>query len=588
MLLILCHFKNLFHKSICLGVLYFIGISSISAQVNPPTLQCKKSDTIIWQNSLSSCGPFLHYELFNSTSPTGPFALIATIVNPNQLYYKHVGAIGNQYYYIRAIYDCPGVTMPASDTISSGIPTITPIKIVTVENDKNEIHWDFINSASIFGYIIFKSTALGTIPIDTVDANTNVYVDLGSTPSTSSEFYYVCSVDFCGNVCLYDVAHQNMVLTSQPDQCAKTLEFKWNKYTNAVGGISKQEIWVSKAGGPFLLVDTILPSDSTYILKNIDTRLEYCVYVKAITNTKGIESKSNIICQTPNVVADFSYFLIKNVSVLIDRKIQLDWIWDKTADIKSYKIQRRTEGQDWIDVQNFTNPVLNDVETYVDQSSLDPTQNVYEYRIITVNQCDQSFISPIVSSIRAYGVAFPQNTNKVYWTTPKLVGEIIGYNIYYITTDTFGVIIGNNGVNDLKMEHDISLLPSSTLQFCYYVEAISQINMPDSSIMEVASRSPIVCVTKLVDYYIPNVFNPNGVNTEFRPYTSNEELISSYDLIIFDRWGNLIFESKNFTEGWKGTRKNKEVPAGVYTYIIKSTQISGKILNYAGTVQLVR
>lgn len=135
---------------------------------------------------------------------------------------------------------------------------------------------------------------------------------------------------------------------------------------------------------------------------------------------------------------------------------------------------------------------------------------------------------------------------------------MIGCNIYYITTDTFGVIIGNNGVNDLKMEHDISLLPSSTLQFCYYVEAISQINMPDSSIMEVASRSPIVCVTKLVDYYIPNVFNPNGVNTEFRPYTSNEELISSYDLIIFDRWGNLIFESKNFTEGWKGTRKIKK------------------------------
>lgn len=155
MLLILSHFKNLFHKSICLGVLYFIGISSISAQVNPPTLQCKKSDRIIWQNSLSSCGPFLHYELFNSTSPTGPFALIATIVNPNQLYYKHVGAIGNQYYYIRAIYDCPGVTMPASDTISSGIPTITPIKIVTVENDKNDNSLGFYKLTS-FLVILFS------------------------------------------------------------------------------------------------------------------------------------------------------------------------------------------------------------------------------------------------------------------------------------------------------------------------------------------------------------------------------------------------------------------------------------------------
>ncbi|MBK9213582.1 MAG: hypothetical protein IPO14_11695 [Saprospiraceae bacterium] len=311
MLLILSHLKNLLFKLVCLGGLYYLGISNISAQVNPPILQCKKSDTIIWQNTLASCGPFLHYELFNSTTPTGPFTLIATITNPNQLYYKHVGAIGNQFYYIRAIYDCPGVTMPASDTISGGIPTKTPIKMVTVENGKNEIHWDFSNSVSIFGYIIFKSTVLGTIPIDTVDANTNVYVDLSSNPSVTSEFYYVCSVDFCGNVSLYDLAHQNMVLTSEPDQCAKTLEFKWNKYINGLGGISKQEIWLSKAGGPFALVDSVLPTDSTYILKDIDTRLEYCVYVKAITNTKGIESKSNIICQTPNVVADFSYFLIK-------------------------------------------------------------------------------------------------------------------------------------------------------------------------------------------------------------------------------------------------------------------------------------
>ena len=96
--------------------------------------------------------------------------------------------------------------MPASDTISGGIPTKTPIKMVTVENGKNEIHWDFSNSVSIFGYIIFKSTVLGTIPIDTVDANTNVYVDLSSNPSVTSEFYYVCSVDFCGNVSLYDLS----------------------------------------------------------------------------------------------------------------------------------------------------------------------------------------------------------------------------------------------------------------------------------------------------------------------------------------------------------------------------------------------
>ena len=72
-------------------------------------------------------------------------------------------------------------------------------------------------------------------------------------------------------------------------------------------------------------------------------------------------------------------------------------------------------------------------------------------------------------------------------------------------------------------------------------------------------------------YYAPNVFSPNndGINDIFTLYsTVIEEIIS---LSIFDRWGNMVFERKNFKAseellGWNGTHNNKHCEPGTYAW----------------------
>jgi len=93
------------------------------------------------------------------------------------------------------------------------------------------------------------------------------------------------------------------------------------------------------------------------------------------------------------------------------------------------------------------------------------------------------------------------------------------------------------------------------------------------------------------DIYIPNVFNPEDPTYGiFKPFIE-ENYPGTYDLKIFNRWGNLIHESNNeigsANEGWDGTQNGKIVEIGVYTYIIDFVFDNGTTLKRTGDVTVL-
>jgi gliding motility-associated-like protein len=80
---------------------------------------------------------------------------------------------------------------------------------------------------------------------------------------------------------------------------------------------------------------------------------------------------------------------------------------------------------------------------------------------------------------------------------------------------------------------------------------------------------------------IPNAFSPNGDGMndtwEIASIAGNSDVIVE----IYNRWGEIVFYSKGYTEPWNGTYKDKPVPEGTYAYIVKvddSTILRGAIL----------
>ena len=77
-------------------------------------------------------------------------------------------------------------------------------------------------------------------------------------------------------------------------------------------------------------------------------------------------------------------------------------------------------------------------------------------------------------------------------------------------------------------------------------------------------------------YYVPNAFSPDGdeFNNVFKPVLTSGFDVNSYHLSIFNRWGELIFESLNYEEGWDGTYHNEKLLDGTYIWKIKVKNLS--------------
>lgn len=71
------------------------------------------------------------------------------------------------------------------------------------------------------------------------------------------------------------------------------------------------------------------------------------------------------------------------------------------------------------------------------------------------------------------------------------------------------------------------------------------------------------------DFIVPNIFTPNkdGINDTWR--IDNLDLYPSHRVQIFNRYGQLLWESSNYTKPWDGRYKGKELPVGTYYYIIE-------------------
>jgi len=89
-------------------------------------------------------------------------------------------------------------------------------------------------------------------------------------------------------------------------------------------------------------------------------------------------------------------------------------------------------------------------------------------------------------------------------------------------------------------------------------------------------------------FWIPNAFTPNGngLNDVFKPVIKG---VSNYKFLIFDRWGEKLFETNNINVGWDGTYKGKLCTNDVYVYKVSfmdDETYTDK--QYIGNVTLVR
>jgi gliding motility-associated-like protein len=87
--------------------------------------------------------------------------------------------------------------------------------------------------------------------------------------------------------------------------------------------------------------------------------------------------------------------------------------------------------------------------------------------------------------------------------------------------------------------------------------------------------------------YIPNAFTPNGNETNDKWYVFSSG-IKDIKIMIFNRWGEKIYESYNQFEGWDGKYKGQLQTPGVYIYEVQIVYLDGVQITRNGSLTIIR
>ena len=137
-----------------------------------------------------------------------------------------------------------------------------------------------------------------------------------------------------------------------------------------------------------------------------------------------------------------------------------------------------------------------------------------------------------------------------------------------------------NGLSDPAIANPIASTDTSTL---YYVEVTGQNGcMAKDSIKVFVSKG-----SSLSTYPVPNAFTPNGDGKNDCFGIKYWGRIGDFEMAVYNRWGQMVFYTRDPAQCWDGSFKGIMQPAGAFVYYIKAKTLCGDTVR-KGTVLLIR
>ncbi|MCB9275117.1 MAG: gliding motility-associated C-terminal domain-containing protein [Lewinellaceae bacterium] len=576
--------------ALTLGLVLSLGWA-LCGQVAPPSFLCVTNDTLIWETPGNNCGAFNAYIVYASQQLNGPYSVLATITDPNQGRYFHQNAgMSTWYYYLESDYNCPGEPVLQSDTLDNRIPEPGLLETVSVNGADVEVSWTPSPSPEVVAYIISRNVpGQGTTILDTVYSG-NFFLDSQASPGQRSETYFLEAIDACGNKSLVAAPHNTILLSTEASgPCDRSISLSWNLYQNWPGGIANHEIWVSRDGGSPERAATIDGNATSYLFQNADEGVEYCFTVKALQRDADVSAASNEVCLSVDVVQAVRTLVATNATVTDGGGVRLDWLWNANAEITDVSVLRSDNNSNFEVVNSSApqQPLMED-NTYTDGQG-NPETGVLYYQVRTRDACGEEVSSNVVGTIFLRATA-QSGVNALRWT-PYLnaLGTVQDYSLYRLESGGTPVLVNTFSPNTLQGTDEVNLADPNQIRACYYVEARALVATNDTIEVEAVSRSNTACAEQEAKIFIPNAFSPNedGRNDAFLPYLQFGSP-SDYLMVIYDRWGNQLFSSKDISDGWDGKSKGTRVPVGLYVYYIRIEQANGTVIERNGEISLLR
>ncbi|MEX1003299.1 MAG: gliding motility-associated C-terminal domain-containing protein [Crocinitomicaceae bacterium] len=202
--------------------------------------------------------------------------------------------------------------------------------------------------------------------------------------------------------------------------------------------------------------------------------------------------------------------------------------------------------------------------TVVSDQGCQATETYTDYIDITLFPEAKFFPSPAVTNIEFTEIEFNNRSEN---------------------SATYSWNFGDGSPNSSE-ENPTHVYPEVANEYIIYLTAVS----PDGLCID--STSQTVIINDVITFYVPNVFTPNDdeFNNTFAPIFTSGIDYYNFHLIIFNRWGETMFETYDPTRGWNGHYGDGGVvPDGVYIWQVEfKERNSDKRHQYRGHVTVLK
>ena len=480
------------------------------------------------------------------------------------------------------------------NSIAPNIPTLTNVSVDYVTDGIN-LSWLPSNNTDVNAYIIFHSATPITIwtPVDTVWGRMNTtWIDPNNGSNTINN-YRISSRDSCGLSSAMTINYQsNMRLTSTVDECHYRTTLQWTPYNNMTNNLSKYEIHASINGMPPTYISEVGPNENSYTYSGLVDDFTYCFVIKAVSTGNTYISNSNKDCFTFSVEERNDFVYVAAVSVVEDKDLKITI--NTSGDQYPFDYLEIYRSED--NLSNFSKIAdipfsANSVYNYTDYD-LKVLKKIYYYKVLLYSECLPAPVSSNVSnSILLTGVGDAAHRNQLQW---------FNYDDNVPTTEYPTAFIQRK----MESDGDFVEIQSNILWSAYnsYVDDVAELHQfgadfkykvgVNQKINEYGfcpiSLSNEITIRQKPTIWIPNAFRPIGsINKVFKPINSFVSA-DTYSFVIYNRIGQIVFQTTNPNEGWEGRLSNGEfAPAGVYIYKIQFLDTSDEIFITNGTVSLI-
>ena len=565
--------------------------TGLAAQVPAPNFLCTRSEgggeILSWENVPVSCGVYMGTEIYWSTDEAGPYTLLTTLTDRSVTEYRDENPTGEQrFYYLQYDYDCVDTEVRQSDTLDKNLPAAPEINFLSVENGGLRLSWLPSSSPEVNGYTIFEVTPAGIFPIDTVGNVTSYRIDNVPDDELTTRQYRIATLDPCDNDSPQSrIVSATELFSSGGRGCDSDIELTKGSYVIPVElgpPIGPDELYVSVDGGDFdrAPYDTTNP-DILYTLGNDGERLCFFLLTRY---ANGDSVLTDTVCTTLDIIQPVRPFATYGVEMEADGTLR--FAYDNTGNQPQVNYHfLEVKDDDSIETV-YVLPALDffaDDEIRISNIEYDALLDTFQLSVD--DTCSRLAESNDVRPVILTGQQDQSGAVTLNWT--PLVNGLPGettYDILRVTPDGGLETIGSVVDGDLVfIDPDLGNTGG-----CYNIRANFTPADRDTTF---SFLSNLTCVEGRTELYLPNVFSPiadQPENRVFGPLFTVPTAVTAYQLLVFDRWGALYFESDDPIRGWDGTLGGSDAPTGTYVYVLTYQAGQSNLVERSGVVTLLR